>query len=194
MRAPIDSTAHVHRLSDAPTTSQSRSRRARLLALGALSGVLAGCAGGSMTSPDAGARVWTASSTKVVADDRGGGFGPGPVAGAACTYGRTYTLTVGDSKLSWHLCVPSASGPTLGVSDGERVLTTMELADVTHALDMVELSNAPLCGADKGTLVLTITDHAGAHEYLDDFYVCEKKGTYVTNLDGVFQALAPLVK
>ncbi|HEY2729702.1 MAG TPA: hypothetical protein VGK52_07145 [Polyangia bacterium] len=64
----------------------------------------------------------------------------------------------------------------------------MELKSVFQALDMVDLSSAPLCGADKGTFALTITNPSGDHEYLDDFYGCEKKGAYMTNLDEVFQA------
>ena len=188
-------------------TSTPAPRRWRGVAAAVLLGALVGCSGSPAGSaadssadspadgePKSGA-VWTASATKLVAEDRGGGFVAPHDAGVdECTYGRTYTLTVADRNLAWHVCAPTATDPAYKATDGARVLTTTELATVIQAVDQVMVSTETRCGADKGTVLLTITDATGDHPYLDDFYACEKKGTYVTNIDLVLQAVVPLAK
>jgi hypothetical protein len=138
--------------------------------------------------------VWPADAIKMVAEDRGGGFGPAPPAGSACQWSGTYTLTVATKNLAWRLCQPPAPGAPYQLVISQRTLTDFERDALVAALDKVAVSTAPSCGADKGVLALKVTTAAGEKEYLDNFYACLKQGVYVTNIDGVFQVLRQLVK
>jgi hypothetical protein len=149
---------------------------------------------GGPPQPDSGIKVWTAAATKLVAEDRGGGQTAPHDAADECTYGRTYTLTVADHRLRWRLCIGTATDPAYKLTEGERVLSATEFNSVIQALDMVTTSSKMHCGADKQTLLLKVTNPSGESEYRDDFYACLKMGTYVTHVDQVFAALAPLAK
>jgi hypothetical protein len=194
MPSTVDPKVFVHGFSEVAMTSTPAPRCRRGVAAAVLLGALVGCSSSGDRGPPVGV-VWTPSATKLVAEDRGGGFASVHDAGVdECTYGRTYTLAVADRTLAWHVCVPTATDPAYKATDGARVLTTTELATVIQAVDQVTVSNETRCGADKGTVLLTITDATGDHPYLDDFYACEKKGTYVTNIDLVLQSVVPLAK
>jgi hypothetical protein len=138
--------------------------------------------------------VWPADAIKMVAEDRGGGFGAPPPAGSACQWSGTYTLTVATKNLAWRLCQPPAPGAPYQLVISQRTLTDFERDALVAALDKVAVSTAPSCGADKGVLALKVTTVEGEKEYLDNFYACLKQGVYVTNIDGVFQVLRQLVK
>ncbi|HEX3695693.1 MAG TPA: hypothetical protein VH374_09915 [Polyangia bacterium] len=143
-------------------------------------------------------QVWPDNATKMVAEDMGGGFvGPAPT-GSACPYLRqgTFTLTKADKVLAWHVCqAPSAiaTGPYQYV-DGSRPLNDAQLASLVDALNAVTVSTQKTCGADKETLALTVTTPAGDKTYLDDFYACNGKGVYVSNIDPVFAAARTLMQ
>jgi hypothetical protein len=195
MPTRVDSKVFTRGFSETVLTATPTPRRRRAVAAAVLLGALAGCSGSAGDGGKAGA-VWTPSASKLVAEDRGGGFLPVHDAGAdGCTYGRTFTLTVADRKLAWRVCAPTtAADPVYKATDGGRVLTTTELGVVLQAVEQVTISSETRCGADKGTLLLTISNASGDRQYLDDFYACEKQGTYVTNIDLVFEALVPLAK
>ena len=148
----------------------------------------AGPAGDALSS----AEVWPADATKMIAEDRGGGFGPPRPPGSTCAPGGTYTMTVADRNLVWALCRAVGAGPYRMVV-GERTLTTNEQDTLVAALNKVKIAPRVLCGADKPVLALKVTTPTGEKEFLDDFYSCEKKGLYVEKIDGVFQALQKLV-
>lgn len=135
--------------------------------------------------------VWPGNATKMVAEDRGGGFtGPAP-AGSACAALRmgTYTLTVADQRLAWHVCT---AGSTYSYVDGTRTLDDTEYASLIAALRATTLSTRTTCGADKSMQTLTVTTPSGATVYLDSFYVCSHQGTYIDGIDGVFAAASTL--
>ena len=151
--------------------------------------------GGAGDGAPASGKVWPASATQMVAEDRGGGFGPGPPPGSKCQGGAAYTMTVADKNLAWRLCQsPSPGLLPYEIVVGHRMLTTAEFSALTGALDKVVITTGPSCGADKPVLALKVTTPPGEREYLDDFYACLKQGVYVAGLDGVFQVLRPLVK
>src|SRR5258708_1769943 len=165
------------------------SRRLVAFALLATVGLAIGC-DGSGTENDA---VWPANAAKMVATDLGGGFvGPAP-AGSDCSgLGvGTYTFTIADSKLAWHVC-QSTGGQPYHNTDGARVLSSNETAMLVAALKAVTISTRTTCGADKGDLKLSVTTPADEKTYLDDFYACSKNGVYVSDIDGVFTASTTL--
>ncbi|HEY2904009.1 MAG TPA: hypothetical protein VGL59_25705 [Polyangia bacterium] len=143
-------------------------------------------------------QVWPDNATKMVADDKGGGFvGPAP-AGSACPYLRegTFTFTTVDKVLAWHICQPPslAAGGPYQYADGSRTLNAAQLTSLVDALKAVTVSTQKTCGADKGTLQLTVSTPAGDQTYLDDFYACNGQGVYVSNIDPVFAAARALMQ
>ena len=140
-------------------------------------------------------QVWTTSSTKVVLVDRADSVQVD--AGGApreCSSGLTYTLIVADRKLAWRVCTNTPSDPTVRELTGEKVLADADFQSVIQSLEKVAPSSHTLCGADKSHRTLTITNPAGDETYLDDFYACEKRGTYASNMDGVFDVVLPLAQ
>jgi hypothetical protein len=132
----------------------------------------------------------------MVAEDHGGGFaGPTPV-GSPCAYPSVgiFTLTVADQRLTWRTCQRSPTSSLYEFVDGARTLTGGEMSMVVTALDLVTISKATSCGADKQTLTLTVTTARKEITYLDDFYSCEKQGIYVQNIDGVLSLVRALAK
>ena len=140
--------------------------------------------------------VWTSDATKMVAEDLGGGFtGPTPD-GSTCRYRdlATFTLTVPDQRLTWRTCQPMPPTGLYGFVDGARTLSGNELNMLTTALKTVTVSKSMQCGADKGTLTLTITTTQKETKYLDAFYACDKRGIYVDGIDEVFRVARLLVR
>jgi hypothetical protein len=141
------------------------------------------------------AAVWPGDATKMVAEDRGGGFAPAPPAGSQCQGGATYTMTVADKLLVWSLCQATMPGvQPYQIVTGQRTLTGPEMDMLTALLGNVTLSTQPSCGADKQTLALKVTSPRGEREYLDDFYSCLHQGIYVAGLDALFQFLRTTAK
>jgi hypothetical protein len=137
--------------------------------------------------------VWPDNATKMVAEDHGGGFvGPAP-AGSSCPALRagTYTLTVADRRLAWHICT---FGTVYSYVDGAKTLGDADYASLVAALKAVTLSTSTTCGADKSIETLTVTTPAGDAVYLDSFYVCAHQGTYVDHLDELFFVASNLAK
>ena len=132
--------------------------------------------------------IWPSNATEMVLTNSGGGFAPPAPTGSECQSGEdTFTLTVATRNFAWKECQGSGSDPYLFVSD-QRVLSQAEFDGVVEALRAVTVSTRTGCGADKGSLTLTVTTPTGDHQYLDDFYACNHAGTYVSGLDEVFQA------
>ena len=137
--------------------------------------------------------VWSSDATKAVVEDTGGGFTGPPPAGSECGSGvGSYTFTVADDRLAWHVC-DSTQMPFKYV-DASRVLNTGERMMLLDALQAVVVSTRTLCGADKSNRLLTVTRPSGALTYLDSFYACENKGIYVDGIDSAFNVANKLAK
>jgi len=140
-----------------------------------------------------GEMVWSADATKAVVEDVGGGFVSPPPTGSECGYGvGSYTFTVADNKLVWHVC--DTTQTPFKYVDGSRVLNAGERMMLVDALDAVVISTKNLCGADKSTRLLTVTRPAGPVTYRDSFYACEHQGIYVDGIDTVFSVANKLAK
>jgi hypothetical protein len=137
--------------------------------------------------------VWAADATKMVVEDHGGGLiAPAPTGSACPAVGvGTYTLTVADKGLAWHICT---SGALYTYVDGMRTLNDADYASLITALKGVALSTSTSCGADKSVETLTVTTPSAETTYLDSFYVCAHQGIYVDGIDGVFFAASTLAK
>jgi hypothetical protein len=156
----------------------------------ALPTVTDGAAPTADASPDGARPVWSSEATKLVAEQKGFGFGP-PMP-PQCAIAARYTFTVGDRQLLWAACKPQAGGDWK-FSEGTRILNDAQWEGVAEALARVVLTRHPDgCGADKPDRTLAITTPAGEARYLDSFYACDKAGNYVDYIDGVFDAFAPL--
>jgi hypothetical protein len=155
-----------------------------------------GGTGGATPDPGAalavGTKIWTADATKLVAEIRGDGGGYAGAPGSAappCARGWTYTLTMADRKLSWHLCDDRAPAAT-ALQIGERILAPAELASVVQALDGVTVSNSGPHNFEKPTETLTITTPAGERVFEEE--TSSPSRTVVANVDPVFAALGAL--
>lgn len=158
------------------------------------SGGSAGAGGGA---GGASVAIWTSDATEAVVEDDGGGFVGSPPAGSACGYGvASYTFTVADGKLAWHVCntTPATQGAPFTFVDGSRILNAGEVDMLVTALRAVVPSTSTICGADKSERLLTITRPSGTDVYLDDFYVCQHRGVYVSGIDGVFSVAHSLAE
>ena len=129
----------------------------------------------------------------MVAIRQGAGFGPSAPAGSKCdALGEgSYTFTVADKHLGWHLCAGQASTPYDFV-DGGRVLDANEAKRLVTTLQAVAVYSGNGCGADKPNYSLKVTTPAGEREYLDSFYACNMQGTYVDGIDEVLAAASDL--
>lgn len=144
--------------------------------------------------PPAPAAVWPADATKLVAENRGGGFGLRSPPGSACERGAAlYTLAVATRVLQYKVCVEMRPMPSVW-GEGMKVLSESDYAQVDAAMKKVVVTTRMACGADKPTVLLKVTSPAGELEYLDSFYVCNKQGTYVDNIDEPLRVLASLAR
>jgi len=163
-------------------------------ALVSLVSLVSGCSSDSEPPPPGtDTAIWPANATQMVIKNEGGGFvGPAP-SGSECQAGEaSFTFTVATRNLAWEKCQTSASNPYTHIT-GERTLNKAQVdGGLDAALQGVALSTKTSCGADKSSLLLTVTTPTGEHEYLDDFYACNKAGTYVSGLDQLLQAASDL--
>ncbi len=134
--------------------------------------------------------VWPSDATTLVAQDHGGGFTPPPPAGSSCGFGAAkYTLNVASKKVSWEVCVFIDWNTPMSKKTGTTSLSAAQLDKINKAMDDVEVTHEDICGADKPMLTLSVSSTSqGTKTYKDSFYSCQKDGTYVTNIDGVFTA------
>jgi hypothetical protein len=136
--------------------------------------------------------VWTDDATKVVAEDRGGGFTGPPPTGSTCGVGvASYTFTAADNRLAWHVCT---TGTVFTYTDGARALNDAERATLVTALRAVTISANTMCGADKSTRVMTVTRPGGDTMYFDSFYSCLHPGASVDGIDEVIGVASMLAK
>ncbi len=139
--------------------------------------------------------IWPSDAKTLVAQTRGGGFTPQPPAGSTCTFGATkYSLDVATKKVSWEVCEFIDWTTPMKPKSGTTTLSTSKYATVVDAIGEVSISTDSICGADKPLLTLTVTSPSeGTKTFTDDFYSCRGDGTYITNIEGVFDAFRDAV-
>ena len=133
-----------------------------------------------------GASIFTSDVTTVVAENHGGGFVPTPPPGSACALGSAkYTLSVGSKLFDWTRCVSSGMMPYT-VAKGSRTLTDAEYKNLVPYLEnLTVVAGDGTCGADKGTLDVTITTPSGTQIYGDSFYSCSIKDKPLVKTDAL---------
>jgi hypothetical protein len=162
---------------------------------------VAGCGGSVSSPPGPGDTVLVDSATAFSVISSSGGFGPLPPQGAACDPGIwTYGIDIGSSTLAWDRCNVAGTGSQATDytrSTSSRTLSPAELDTAVSAARMVHVSTQTnSCGADKGTLHMSVTSNAGTTVYGDDFYACLKMDqAYVVSasLDNLSAVLYSLV-
>ncbi|HNN50820.1 MAG TPA: hypothetical protein PKO07_07340 [Pseudomonadota bacterium] len=140
-----------------------------------------------------GASIFTSDVITVVAENHGGGFVPPPPAGSACALGAAkYTLTVGSKFFDWTRCVSSGMNPYT-IAKGSRTLTDAEYKNLVPYLEnLTVVAGDGLCGADKGTLDVTITTPSGQQIYGDSFYSCSIKDKPLVRTDALDRLFSQL--
>ncbi|MCA9161065.1 MAG: hypothetical protein KDA72_22195, partial [Planctomycetales bacterium] len=143
-----------------------------------------------------GTEIWPINSTKLVAQNHGGGFTPPPPAGSNCAFGAAkYTLDVATKSLDWEVCEFVDWNTPMTMATGHKTLTANEYATVEAGVKQVAISTQDMCGADKPMLSISVTTPAGTKEYQDDFYACNGGNhTYVSNIEAVFGAMREVTK
>jgi hypothetical protein len=141
--------------------------------------------------------VFPSDTTKLVAENKGGGFAPPPPAGSRCALGASkYELDVKSSTLTFTECsFKDFSTPFVPVS-GTKQLSAAQLASVVAAAKSVSITTQEMCGADKPFLEIEVTSPSqGKKTYADSFYSCMGEGrTYVDNIDEVFSAFRAITQ
>lgn len=139
-------------------------------------------------------QIWPNDATQLVALDDGGGFAPAGPAGSTCSMGQAeFTFDRASRTLGWQTCDSETSSPWK-MKAGQRTLTATEASNLETNMKGVVWSSQTSCGADKSVEKIRVKTPNGTFEYLDSFYACEKKGTYVDGLDAVFAALRALAQ
>ncbi len=158
----------------------------------------AGCSSNNtavVQSADASIEVMPADTEKVIATSKGGMPDSRSEASTCRSADNTFTFVPSTGELTWRSCskVGAVDGPDpiWAFVRGERTLTDAEAAPLVGALRALGPSSSS-CGADKPTLKIEVTTPRGTATYLDDFYACEKRGTYVEGMDAVFHELDKL--
>ena len=143
--------------------------------------------GGGSTS-----EVWPSDASTLVAQDHGGGFTAPPPAGSVCGFGAAkYTYNVASKKVAWEVCEFVNWSTPMTKKSGTTSLSSTQLDEINAAMADVEVTHEDICGADKPMLTLSVSSTSqGTKTYEDSFYSCQKDGTYVTNIDGVFSAFS----
>lgn len=152
-----------------------------------------GCGRGPVTS--VGQNIWSAEVMTITAEDKGDAYDvPTPPAGSACGYGAgKFTLSVATSELSWTRCDTGLT-PYKSVN-GSRTLSGAELKELTTSLEKLTIvANSNSCGADKETLLVTVTTDSGQQEYADSVYSCRNKDKPVLESNSLDAALAEFKK
>jgi hypothetical protein len=134
------------------------------------------------------APVWPANATKLVAENKGGGFTPPPPAGSECNGQSKYTLDVAAKKVSWEVCKRVDWVTPFTKETGTTQLNASQLAKINAAMNGVTLAGHDICGADKPLLQISVTAGGATKTYKDSFYSCMGDGLYVDHIDSVFVA------
>jgi hypothetical protein len=111
------------------------------------------------------------------------------------SYENTYAVDFSAAQFRYSLCRPSSVPDVAMIVAGERALEADEAAAVRAAYSGLELGASGTCGADAAAMTLEASDDHDTLLYLDDFYSCAppaEPGSFVKNMDAVWQALAPL--
>lgn len=146
------------------------------------------CASGPAVDP-----IWPPTATKLVAVNEGGGFVANPPPGSPCAIdGAKFTFTPSTRHLAWELCNSTAT--PYAIVKGQRTITVGEAGTIDAAMSKLVIVNTNTCGADKPSLWVSVTTPSATAKYLDSFYACNKQGSYVDEIDGVFSVLRPLAK
>ncbi|HEX4460341.1 MAG TPA: hypothetical protein VIA18_20330, partial [Polyangia bacterium] len=153
--------------------------RINLLALISLS--VLGC-GEHSTATQVGQHVFTSDVTAFALNDSGGsGLGPATPAGAPCARGaRTYALTVADLHLTWSFCTVINDGTQASdysLSTADQTLSDAEWQTLLPALQGLVTTDNTSCGADKDSVVVSLTKGANKIDYGDGFYGCDQPYT-----------------
>jgi hypothetical protein len=136
------------------------------------------------------ADVWPSNATKLVAETHGGGFRPPPPAGSTCNIGSKYTFDVATNTLAWERCGWVDASTPMHMKSGVSALLADQVVKINDAANSVTVSNASICGTDKGLLTISVSTATSTKTYTDSFYSCRGgSGTYVNDIDGVFRAL-----
>jgi hypothetical protein len=139
--------------------------------------------------------IWPADATKLVVENRGGGFRPQPPAGSECNPAETFTYTTAPSELAWRICKQAAAGQPYRWTEGKRAIAAADRARIDEAMGKLKVVTEAPCGADKPEYVVTVTSPAGERAYYDDFYICRGMGrTYVDGIDAPFVVMRDLAK
>jgi len=150
---------------------------------------IAGCGGGQFaTAP--GQSVLVADATAFSVTSLGGGFGPSPPPpGAACDpQVWTYTVHLDTSTFDWDSCDVggAATDPASYThATGSRPLSSAELDTARSRARAVHVSAGNSCGADKESLLMSVTSPAGNMVYGDDFYACAHMYDHYVESDGI---------
>ena len=136
--------------------------------------------------------IWPASATKLVAENRGGGFTPPAPAGSECGIGQaTYTLDRATRAMTAVTCELAAAGKPLTKKTSNVTITKAELTKIESALASAKISSGDLCGADKPYLDIQVTTPTSTKTYSDSFYSCQGGSkTYIDGIDAVLSALS----
>lgn len=99
--------------------------------------------------------------------------------------------------LSAWRCTPGPAAPYPLMKDStSRTLSNAEFDALVPTLESLKVVNVDTCGADKPTVLVTLTSSSGTTEYGDSFYSCNNNDPRPTldtsTLDQVAQALGQL--
>jgi hypothetical protein len=161
---------------------------------------VAGCGGGDGFATEPGQSILVDSATSFTIVSSGGGLVVPPPQGAACDPQLwTYTVHIDTSQFFWDRCQVNNAGtdPAEYVpSTATRTLSAAQLDSATTAARLVRVSGRTnSCGADKGTLHLSVVSPSGSMVYGDDFYACLKldrayvESQTLDNLNNVLRGL-----
>lgn len=126
----------------------------------------------------------------LVAEDRGGGFGPQPPPGSECPSGaQLHDVDLKTLAVHEEYCLSSGPDQPYKLMKLDRTLTDQEHTDLVAALKVARVVAPQTCGADKSLVQLTVrTNLKKTVTYTDSFYSCQGQGPYADGLDGVLAA------
>jgi len=131
--------------------------------------------------------IWPATATKLVAENKGGGYMPMPPAGSECSGQSKYSLDMATKKVSWEVCKFTNWTTPFTKETGVTQLDASGMAKINAAMNGLTLQQHN-CGADKPLLQISVTAGGATKTYKDSFYSCMGDGLYVDNIDSVFFA------
>jgi len=150
---------------------------------------IAGCGGDGQFATEPGQSILVDSATSFAIVSSGGGLVIPPPQGAGCDPGIwTYTVHIDSAQFAWDRCQVNNTGsePADYVhSAATRTLSAEQLDSARSAARLVHVSGRNICGADKGTLHLSVTSASGSIVYGDDFYACLKQDRAYVESEGL---------